>query len=102
MVDFVGASTLLIMKSAVILQALLEPKLRSELEAVLREGETISEFVEASVRNAVEFRRAQARFRARGQAAWEQYQSTGLSLPVDEVLARLQAKLEVRRKQLGG
>ena len=102
MVDFVGASTLLIMKSAVILQALLEPKLRSELEAVLREGETISEFVEASVRNAVAFRREQTRFHERGQAAWEHYQGTGVSVSADQVLAKLQAKLDAKRKQLGG
>ena len=90
------------MKSAVIPQVRVEPELRAELEAVLRQGETLSEFVEASVRNAVEFRRVQARFHERGQAAWEQYQNTGLSVPADDVLARLQAKLDVRRRQLGG
>lgn len=90
------------MKSAVIPQVRVEPELRAELEAVLRQGETLSEFVEASVRNAVEFRRVQARFHERGQAAWEQYQNTGLSVPADDVLARLQAKLDARRRQLGG
>lgn len=90
------------MKSAVIPQVRVEPELRAELEAVLRQGETLSEFVEASVRNAVEFRRVQTRFHERGQAAWEQYQNTGLSVPADDVLARLQAKLDARRRQLGG
>jgi Arc/MetJ-type ribon-helix-helix transcriptional regulator len=88
------------MKSAVIPQVRVEPELRAELEAVLRQGETLSEFVEASVRNAVEFRRAQQRFHERGQAAWENYQRTGLSVPADDVLDRLQAKLNARRKQL--
>ena len=90
------------MKSAVIPQVRVEPELRAELEAVLQEGETLSEFVEASVRSAVEFRRVQTRFHARGQAGWEHYQDTGESLSAAEVLAKLQAKLDAKRKQLGG
>ena len=89
------------MKSAVIPQVRVEPELRAELEAVLQQGETISEFVEASVRSAVEFRRVQTRFHERGQAAWEHHQSTGVSVPADEILAKLQSKLDARRKQLG-
>jgi vancomycin resistance protein YoaR len=90
------------MKSAVIPQVRVEPELRAELEAVLRQGESLSEFVETSVRNAVEFRRVQARFGERGQAAWEHFQRTGVSVSADEVLNKLQAKLDARRKQLGG
>lgn len=89
------------MKSAVIPQVRVEPELRAELEAVLRHGETLSEFVEASVRNAVEYRRVQTRFYERGQAAWEHYQRTGVSVPVEEVVAKLQEKLDAKRKQLG-
>lgn len=88
------------MKSAVIPQVRVEPELRAELEAVLHEGETLSGFVEASVRSAVDFRRVQARFHERGQAAWEHYQATGESKPAADVLRKLQAKLDARRKQL--
>ena len=90
------------MKSAVIPQVRVEPELRAELEAVLHQGETLSEFVEASVRNAVAFRREQTRFHERGQAAWEHYQGTGVSVSADQVLAKLQAKLDAKHKQLGG
>jgi len=90
------------MKSAVIPQVRVEPALRAELEAVLQEGETLSGFVEASVRNAVGFRRVQTLFHERGQAAWEHYQTTGESVSADEVVAKLQARLDARRKQLGG
>ena len=90
------------MKSAFLPQVRVEPALRAELEAVLQDGETLSGFVEASVRNAVAFRRVQIQFHARGQAAWEHCQATGLSLSADEVLARLQGKLDAKRKQLGG
>lgn len=90
------------MKSAVLPEVRVEPELRAELEAVLRQGESLSKFVEASVRNAAEFRRMQTRFHARGQAAWDHYQRTGISVPADEVLAKLRAKLDARRKQFGG
>ncbi len=88
------------MKPAVSVQVLVDPELRAELEAVLRQGESLSEFVEASLRNAVEFRHVQTRFHERGQAAWEHYQRTGLSVPAGDVLAKLQAKLDAKRKQL--
>jgi hypothetical protein len=88
------------MKSAVIPQVRVEPALRNDLEAVLHQGETLSEFVEASVRNAVAFRRVQSQFLERGQAAWEHYQSTGVSKPASEVMDKLQAKLDAKRKQL--
>ena len=90
------------MKSALIPQVRVDPELRAELEAVLKKGETLSEFVLTSVRSAVETRRVQQRFHERGQAAWEHYQRTGESVPAEEVLATLQAKLDLRRKQLGG
>jgi hypothetical protein len=59
------------MKTAVIPQVRVELELRTQLENVLHQGETISEFVETSVRNAVEFRRVQTRFHERGKVAWE-------------------------------
>lgn len=90
------------MKSAVIPQVRVEPELRAELEAALREGETLSGFVEASVRSAVAFRQMQTRFHARGQAAWERYQATGETVSADDVLSTLQAKLDAKRRQLDG
>lgn len=54
------------MKTAIIPQIRVEPELRSDLESVLRQGETLSEFVEATVRNAIEYRRMQTEFHTRG------------------------------------
>lgn len=88
------------MKSAVIPQVRVEPELRAELEAVLRQGESLSEFVEASVRSAIEFRRVQIHFHERGDAAWKRFKRTGESVPADRVLATLQSKLDARRKKL--
>lgn len=88
------------MKTAVLPQVRVEPALRSELEAVLYQGETLSEFVESSVRNAVAFRRVQTSFQERGHAAWEHYQQTGASVPAAEVVNKLQTRLDAKRKLL--
>ena len=88
------------MKSAVIPQIRVEPELRAELESVLRQGETLTDFVEATVRNAIAFRRVQTAFHARAQAASEAYHQTGVSVPVETVLEKLQSKLAARRKKL--
>jgi hypothetical protein len=45
------------MKTTTIPSIRVEPDFRAEVEAVLTEGETLSEFVEASVRASVERRR---------------------------------------------
>lgn len=58
--------------------------------------------VEASVRGAIEFRRVQTEFHARGQAAWEQYQHLGESKPAQAVIDGLQARLDAKRRQLLG
>jgi hypothetical protein len=89
------------MKSAVIPQIRVEPELRAELESVLQPGETLTEFIEATVRNAIAFRRVQTTFHARAQAASEEYHLTGVSVPVETVLDKLQSKLDARRKKLG-
>ena len=89
------------MKSAVIPQIRVEPALRAELESVLRQGETLTDFVEETVRNAIAFRRVQTAFQARAQAASEAYHQTAVSVPVETVLERLQSRLDARRKNLG-
>jgi hypothetical protein len=89
------------MKSAVIPQVRVEPELRAELLSVLKPGETLTDFVEATVRSAIAFRRVQTEFHARAQAASQEYHRTGVSVPVDTVLQRLQTKLDAKRKKLG-
>jgi hypothetical protein len=90
-----------VMKSAVIPQIRVEPALRADLESVLQPGETLTDFVEATVRNAIAFRRVQTAFHARAQAASDEYHRTGVSVPVETVLKRLQSKLDAKRKRLG-
>jgi len=88
------------MKSSVIPQVRVELELREKLDAVLREHETLSEFVTDAVRRAVEQRRVETDFQARGEAAWARFQQDGAAAPADEVIERLQRKLDAKRKQL--
>lgn len=85
------------MKTATIPQIRVEPELRADLESVLMQGETLTDFVEATMRNAVAFRRVQLAFHARAQAASDEYHQTGVAAPVETVLAKLQAKLDAKR-----
>lgn len=82
------------MKSATLPAVRVEPELLNELEAVLGETETTSAFVEQAVRRAVNYRRMQAKFLARGEQAWQEYQRTVQSRPVGEVFDRVQKRLD--------
>lgn len=90
------------MKDAVIPQVRVEAELRAGLDAVLRPGETLTDFVEAAVRNAVEYRRVQTDFASRCDASLAEYQRAGVSIPATQVIAKLESRLARRRKQLGG
>jgi Arc/MetJ-type ribon-helix-helix transcriptional regulator len=83
------------MKTASIPSVRVEPELRAEVEALLGDGETVSEFVEASVRAAVQRRRNQAEFMARGVRALDDARRTGEYVDADVLVQRLQGKLDV-------
>jgi Arc/MetJ-type ribon-helix-helix transcriptional regulator len=85
------------MKTATIPSVRVEPQLRAEMEAVLADGETLSEFVEASVRATVERRRVQAEFIARGLRSRDAAHRTGDYADPDAVLDGLQRKLDAVR-----
>ncbi|SIQ47823.1 MULTISPECIES: YlcI/YnfO family protein [Pseudacidovorax] len=89
------------MKSAILPQVRVDPELRADLESLLRDGESLSGFIEDSVRSAVAYRRAEAEFYARGEAAWQEYSRTGVAHAADEVIGEMRQRLESRRKQLG-
>lgn len=85
------------MKTATIPSVRVETELRAEVESLLGEGETVSEFVEASVRAAVLRRRHQAEFIARGLRSLEEARRTGDYIDADTVVEGLQRKLESAR-----
>src|SRR5262249_49072257 len=95
-------NTIVDMKTAILPQVRVEPKLRADLEDVLREGGTLSDFLETTVRQAVEYRRMQAEFDARADAAWARFQHTGAGVPADQVVSEMRERLEARRRELKG
>jgi hypothetical protein len=78
-----------IMKTATIPSVRVEPEFRAEVESVLAEGESLSEFVEASVRASVERRRVRAEARR-----------TGDYVDADDFVAGLQHKLDAARARV--
>lgn len=88
------------MKTASIPSVRVDPDFRAEVESVLAEGESLSEFVEASVRAGVERRRIQAEFVTRGLRARDKAKRTGEYVEADVVLTSLQQKLDTARKRL--
>ena len=87
------------MKTATIPAVRVEPQLRDEVESLLGEGETVSEFVEAAVRASVQRRRAQAEFIERGLNARQSAQRTGEYVAAEAVVDTLQRKLDAARKR---
>lgn len=86
------------MKTATLPSLRVEPALRDAAESVLQEGETLSSFVETSVRAQVELRRQREMFLARGLAALEHARKANDYLTAGQSLARLDAILK-RKKQ---
>jgi hypothetical protein len=86
------------MKTATLPPIRVAPDLRLELEGVLEQGESLSQFVESAVRATVAKRKTQAEFIRRGIAAIEATQSDGGGIPAEHVIAKLEAKLAAARQ----
>jgi len=64
------------MKTARFPSVRVDPALRSEIESLLKDGETLSAFVASSVREQVRKRQLQDEFIKRGLASLEAYESS--------------------------
>ncbi len=87
-------------KTSTIPSIRVEPDFRAEVEAVLAEGESLSQFVESSVRASVERRRMQAEFVARGLRSRDEARRMGDYADADAVIDGLQRKLDAARTRL--
>lgn len=81
------------MKSASIPSLRVDPELRQAAEAVLREGESLSSFMEQSLRDEVARRQLQTEFLARGLASRDDARRTGEYFDASNVSAELHGKL---------
>jgi hypothetical protein len=86
-----------IMKSATFPSIRVAQELRDAAESILGEGETLSGFVEQSIREGIERRRNQSEFIARGIASREAARSSGDYLSSSEVLEKLEHRLDALR-----
>ena len=76
-----------------------EPEVRAEVEAVLREGESLTQFIEEAVVAAAAWRRVQSAFVSRGEVAIARWKQEGGGHSVDAVMANLQARLDEARRR---
>jgi predicted transcriptional regulator len=87
------------MKSSSFPSVRVEPDLRQAAEKVLREGESLSSFVEQSIRHQVRQRELQHQFIERGLSAGKDSQATGEYYSAEEVLAELDQILSTARSK---
>jgi predicted transcriptional regulator len=85
------------MKTAHLPPLRVEPELRRDAERLLREGESLSSFIEEAVRQAVQRRTAQEAFIARGLASGARARETGDYVSADTVLTKLESRLKQAR-----
>jgi len=81
------------MKTATFPSLRVEPELREAAEDVLQEGESLSSFVEQSIRESIERRMAQREFIARGLRSRDEARRTGAYVAADVVVDRLEKML---------
>lgn len=85
------------MKSASIPSLRVTPELREATEQVLRDGETLSAFLEEALRTRIAFRRNQQMFIERGLAARDEARQSGKYHDAEEVMSSLRDVLERAR-----
>jgi hypothetical protein len=88
------------MKTSTLPAVRVEPALRSDAEAVLDDGESLSDFVAACVRDGVTWRRTQDAFLARAREAVERSERENNGISPQEVLRRMDDRLDAARKRL--
>jgi predicted transcriptional regulator len=87
------------MKSASLPSLRVKPELRSAAESVLREGETLSGFIEDSIRSNIDRRQNQKEFITRGLLSRDKAKETGEYLSDEEVVTGLGEMLAKAKQQ---
>lgn len=90
------------MKTSTLPPVRVDEEFRATVESVLHEGETMTSFIESTMRRAVEHRRIQAAFEASARESLQHYKRTGISHPAAEVIEKLKAKVRDKRAQVLG
>jgi len=88
------------MKTATFPSLRVDPELRDAAEEVLEEGESISSFLEQSIRQSIERRQAQREFIARGLRSRDEARRASKYVKAEAVIGRLE-KMLARAKASG-
>jgi hypothetical protein len=83
----------MLMKTATFPSLRVTPELRQAAEQILQEGETLSSFVEQSIRESIGRRQVQQEFIARGLRSRDDARQTGKYASADAVIGRLEQML---------
>lgn len=86
------------MKTTTIPSLRVTPEFRHDAESVLREGESLSAFVETALREQIEHRRVQKEFIARGLASRKAAKASGQYASKDDVMNSLKNLLNTVKK----
>lgn len=89
------------MKTASIPSLRVAPELRKAAENVLQKGETLSGFLEESLRSHITRRKVQQAFIARGLAGRDEARHTGQYFSAEQVLTTLKKKLSAQKSKSG-
>ncbi len=87
------------MKSASLPSLRVTPELRKAAEQVLEEGETLSAFIELSLRANIEKRQNRREFMAKGLASRDLARTSGKYVDASLVIEELQGMLDQARRQ---
>src|SRR3546814_7364688 len=85
-------------KTATLPSLRVDPHLREAAEAVLEDNESLSTFIEDSVRAQIARRQAQRTFIERGLASRDHARNSGRYVPAQDVLQALGQRLERQRR----
>ncbi|MBD8526662.1 YlcI/YnfO family protein [Pseudomarimonas arenosa] len=86
------------MKTSTIPALRVEPELREAAESMLREGETLSSFMEQSIRAEIRRRRVTQEFIDRGLRSQERARAGAGYVDADTVLDRLAGRLDAAKR----
>jgi len=87
------------MKTSTIPAVRVERELRAAIESHLEAHETLSQFVEGAVRDAVQRRQHESEFVARGMRSLERARATGAVVAAEQVVGALERRLAAARRQ---
>jgi hypothetical protein len=90
------------MKTASLPSLRVDPQLRQDAESVLRDEESLSQFIENAVRDQIAQRKAKAEFLARGLASRDKARQTGHYVDAAQVLDKLQECRSAARANRSG